>query len=401
MAISWTKRLLGASVLVSAGLLAVAGLGRSKVAAHSMPFVPTADSVVLEQLPYRLGAGVTRGVANARATPDPALAARLARDDIEQYQKTSDPRYLGHAEARLAAFWDAALAPEPIVVLRAKIRASNHDFAGALADLDRLVMQAPDDAQVLFERATIFTVLGRYEEARRDCASLRRQVSELTSIGCLAAVRGATGDARRAAAELSVELNRKTHLTPGESAWAASLVGELWLRAGEVVQAEAALRQALAVAPQDSYTLATLADLWLDAGRPREVVELLAAFERSDALLLRLALAEQRLGSVQAERHAAQLAERFADAHLRGSTVHQREEARFELELRHDARRALTLSLANFRVQRETWDVRLVLESALAAHDAPAASEALTFALRCHNEDVELRRLVRALQGSP
>ena len=51
---------------------------------------------------------------------------------------------------------------------------------------------------------------------------------------------------------------------------------------------------------------------------------------------------------------------------------HQRENARFELMLRGDARSALALALDNWKVQREPADLLILAEAASAAGDAAA-----------------------------
>jgi Flp pilus assembly protein TadD len=386
----------GGALLVIVGLVAVL----NPAPARSEPFIPASAAQILDRLPDRVAGSASPVAAVVSPEPirDAALAERLARDDIRSYQASSDPRYLGHAEARLSAFWDVTDAPVPIVVLRAKIRASNHDFEPALRDLDTALARAPTDSQALFERASIRSVLGRYDEARQDCAALAPLVSELFALGCSTVVRGATGDARAAASDLELALARARGLSPTDAAWAASLIGELQVRTGDAAQAETWLKRALAGSPQDAYTLGVLADLLLDLQRPAEVVSLLSAFERVDALLLRLALAEQQLKLPQANPHGALLAERFADARLRGSAVHRREEARFELSLRGNPTRALELALANFGVQREAWDLRLVLAAALAAHKPEQASDARAFARRSGIQDPTISKLLRALE---
>ena len=52
--------------------------------------------------------------------------------------------------------------------------------------------------------------------------------------------------------------------------------------------------------------------------------------------------------------------------------MHQRENARYELALRGDARSALALALDNWKVQREPSDLRILAEAAAAARDAAA-----------------------------
>ncbi|MGB9107160.1 MAG: hypothetical protein WCC39_00595, partial [Telluria sp.] len=57
----------------------------------------------------------------------------------------------------------------------------------------------------------------------------------------------------------------------------------------------------------------------------------------------------------------------------RGDTVHQREQARFELALRHDPAAAVRLAKANWSVQKEPADLRILADCALASGDAEAA----------------------------
>ena len=52
--------------------------------------------------------------------------------------------------------------------------------------------------------------------------------------------------------------------------------------------------------------------------------------------------------------------------------MHQRENARFELNLRGDPRSALPYAVANWQVQREAADLRILAEVAAAANDASA-----------------------------
>ncbi len=52
--------------------------------------------------------------------------------------------------------------------------------------------------------------------------------------------------------------------------------------------------------------------------------------------------------------------------------MHQRENARFELLLRGDARSALALALADWQVQREPADLRVLAQAAAACRDPQA-----------------------------
>jgi hypothetical protein len=143
--------------------------------------------------------------------------------------------------------------------------------------------------------------------------------------------------------------------------------------------------------------LARYADLLLDHGRAEAVVALLPGEPRDDGLLLRLAIAELRLGLASAGSHRRLLRARFEAARRRGEALHLGEEARFRLELESEVREALRLARENFSVQREPRDARSLLEAALAAGEPAAAEPALTWLRATGLQDVSIAPLVTRL----
>lgn len=109
---------------------------------------------------------------------------------------------------------------------------------------------------------------------------------------------------------------------------------------------------------------------------------MLAKEARSDAVLLRLAIAHTQAGKPQAPRavvsEAEELRERFEAAALRPGTTaqHAREEAMFALDVQGDAKRAVELARLNLRLQREPIDLLVFARAASAAGDAAARDEA-------------------------
>src|SRR4029078_12757961 len=99
----------------------------------------------------------------------------------------------------------------------------------------------------------------------------------------------------------------------GVRAWALSVAREGAAGRGEPAAAERHFRAALALDPRDPYLKAAYADFLLDRGRPRDVLPLVRDDTRNDMLLLRLALAEQRLPDRRDAfaAHRAELASRF------------------------------------------------------------------------------------------
>ena len=360
------------------------------------PYVPESDSVVLERLPESRDPALSElkrlRTAAASNPGDVELATAVARRAIAASRRNGDPRYLGYAQAALAPWWSGADAPVQILVLRATIKQSRHEFASALADLDRALAVRPSDGQALLTRAAVLTVQGRYSEAERDCRALARRAPELIVTACVAAPASLNGRADAAYRELAQVLARDAAADSALRAWALTLAAEIAARRGDAATAEDHFRAALAADPRDAYLHGAYADFLLEAGRPREVVALLVQDTSNDPLLLRLALAEAQLPEAAGAfaTHRADLAARFDAARRRGDAVHAREEARFHLLIERDAARALELARANWNVQREPADLRVFVEAALAAHNRLALAEARDWMAATQLEDAAL-----------
>jgi len=222
----------------------------------------------------------------------------------------------------------------------------------------------------------------------------------IATVTCLSSVASLNGDAEKSYQLLLDTVARNTDAAPAEKIWAMTLLGEIATRLGRIHEAEARFRQALALDPVDPYLLAATADFLLDQNRPDEVISLLRDKTRADALLLRLAVAEKRTGAGPLKSHVETLRARFENSRLRGSTVHRREEAMFELHLLEHPRKALDLALANWEVQKEPADARILLEAALASNQTAEAQPVLVFVEKNRLEDVRLAKLADQLNAS-
>ena len=381
------------SIAVAVALTALA-LATAPVAAA--PYTPTDDAQILERLPTA-GNQHLRELRRlhgelAHRPQDLALALRIAAQDIEASRAESDPRYNGYAEAALAPWLALPNPPSAVLVLRATLRQATHDFTGALDDLNRVIAAEPRNAQARLTRAIVLQVEGSYADALKDCLSLARLTEDLVTMTCAAGINSLRGEAKAGREMLQAAIDRAVG---GENApirlWALTSLAEIEVRMGSAASAERHFREALSLGLRDGYLLGAFADFLLDAGRPQEVVALLQNEARIDPLLLRLALAEQSLGAPALARHVADLGERFSMARQRGDSSHQREEGRFTLHLLHRAADALRLAEANWAVQHEPWDARLLLEAALAAGAPAAARPVLAWLAASQLEDERLR----------
>lgn len=373
------------------------------LAAQAAPRTPAADTQVLESLPLRAAEPAMQqwrrlreAARAAPAEPGPALA--LARWHWAQAAATGDPRHVGYAQAALAPWWAQPAPPPAVRVQRAVLQQFNHHFDAARADLQAAVAAEPKQPEAWSWLAAIAMVQARYDDARTACARLAPLASPLVAAACTAAVDSATGRAATAAAALQRALAAAPAAPVAERLWALTRLAETEERLGRAAEAEAAYRAARALGQPDVYLQAAEADFLLDQGRPAEVLALLRGQERSDLLLLRLALAAQALGRPEAATWRQALAERFAAAVARGDTAHQKEQARHELVLAGRPAVALALAQANFAVQREPADARVLLEAAVATRSRTAAQPVLDW---MRTSGIESRMLQALAQRLP
>lgn len=337
--------------------------------ASAEPFLPKDGAQVLERLRASAldpGAREMREL-HGQLSADPQnlrLASQLARRCIERSRVEADPRYLGRAQAALAPWWNAPAPPTEALVMRATIRQSQHDFTNALADLELALKQSPRNPQAWLTRSSILTVLGDYPAARRACLPLAQLAPGLLALAAAASVACLDGEAERGCSLLRNALETFPAAAPSEKIWALTVLGEASVRLGRQTDAENYFKRGLELDRRDSYLQCAYADLLLDQGRVPEAISMLAGDARADGSLLRLALAEARLEPRPAgfQLHIDTLRARFATGHLRGDFVHQREEARFTLEVLDAPSEALRMAQDNWRVQHEPADARLLLE---------------------------------------
>ncbi len=369
------------------------------------PFIPENDAVVLERLPTTLGggSGELRGLRDrlARTPTDIKLAVDLAGRYVDLGQVQSDPRYYGYAEAALGPWWKLADPPSDVLFLRAAIHQSRHEFDAALHDLSRLLEKDPRYPQAWLMKAVVLIVRADYQGALRACEVLAGLRQAFLAFSCMGSVASLSGQAEGGYELLRIAQAQSQNATTSERVRLETLLGKTAERLGDWERAEKHFQEARRLAPHDAYLLGAYADFLLDRGRPTEAAALLGEETRIDGLLLRLTLAEHAGGSPGIEAHIEELRARFAASRQRGDTLHQGDEARFRLYLLNDPEAALTLAQANWRVQREPRDARILMEAALAAREPEAARPVLEMLERTQLQDPALRRLAKELEARP
>lgn len=329
---------------------------------------------------------------------DLANAIKVAQLAIRDGRPNADPRRYGQAQAALAPWWRNQDAPLDVRLLRAIILQSLHDFQGATHDLDAILTADPANAQARLSRAFIRQTIGDLTGAIDDCRKLPRSIGLTARAACDLRGQALAGAAREALTRLTRAMAFDINAEAQTRRWAEAICADMALMIGEDQVAEQHFRNATKD-ESDISTLVAYADYLLDNGRPKDVLTLLADRSEADIVYLRLAIAGKELGDPRTKLWTELLTERFDAARAGGVQLHLREEARFELEVKGNPTTALQLALADWKVQKEPGDTRIMLEAALAAHDFKAADETIGFVAKTGLDDARLKPLLDKIAG--
>jgi hypothetical protein len=379
-------------------LLACACLG-----AAAAPFTPANDNEVVERLPAAADPAL-RSVESLRrqlaARPgDTALRLEIGRRYFDLAMAQGDPRYVGYAQAAIQPLAGAQQQDARYWLLKGLLQQYGHDFDGALASLGRAGELDPQAVEPIAWRAAIRMVQARHQDAAQECARLERLAEPLLARGCAAYAQAAAGGLRPAYESLQAALAAQPEAAPALILWVRTRLAEMALRLQRPDEAERHFKAGVATGVTDQFLLGAYADFLLQQNRPRDVLALLAGWERSDILLLRLALAGRAAQDARASGWAQQLRDRFADAARRGDRLHEQEAARFALDIDGDAAAALRLARSNYDKQKEPRDAEVLMRAALAAREPSAAQPALAWLRSSRFEDPVLAGLAQKLEA--
>ena len=376
-------------------------VGGPVLPANAAPIVPASDDEVVEVLPATSnGRTETQRLRKQLAARpgDAKLAHAVATRYLAQAHELGDPRFAGLALAALRAWPDPATTPSDLLLMRATLQQYLHEFDASVASLRQLLSRPTGEshAQAWLTLATVLRVQGEYGDSDVACRELERRKVDVYAAACLAeneALRGHTAAARRSFQALLAD----TGLAPSARAWLTTSLAELEERDGRVAAADAAYRAVLKLGP-DPYAAIAYADFLLAQRRPTEAVKVLEGATRSDAVVLRLAMAEQQM-SERAGRagtgggagtgappsaagarspSAADMRERIALANERpqARVFHGREQAMFALFVDRSPELAFELAQGNAAHQREPLDLLVLAQAARATGRAEAIEAA-------------------------
>jgi hypothetical protein len=366
------------------------------------PFTPASDSEVVERLPGRASDPAIRRVDSLRkqlaARPDDvALRVDIARRYFDLAMAQGDPRYVGYASAALAPLAKTNPDNADYAMALGLIQQFSHAFEPALASLAKASALNPTSAEPLLWRSAIYMVQARYTEAAAECTRATPLAEPLVGAGCSAYVQATSGQLDTAFESLAAAVKASPQAAPELLLWQNTRLAEMAWRLQRFDAAESYFKTALRQGVTDQFLLGAYADFLIARQRPLEAIKLLTDWERSDILLLRLALAGRVAKDPRADDWAKQLRERFQAANQRGDRLHEQEAARFELDIEGNAVKALALASKNYAVQKEPRDAEVLMRAALAARQPKDAQPAIDWLRNSAYQDPSFAQLAAQL----
>ncbi|MBC7732085.1 MAG: hypothetical protein H7306_09330 [Bacteriovorax sp.] len=349
--------------------------------AVSAPITPTHDAEVIEVLPPLVGSRAEERRQRkllASQPRDPVLALGIARRYLDQAHELGDPRFAGMAMSAISGWQDEATMPDGVLMMRATLQQYLHEFDASVRSLQALLARPSPQPrpQAWLTLATVKRVQGRYADSDVACKQVAASGAGLHADACLAENAALRGDFDGARATFT-RLLAGARQPPSTQAWLTTSLAELEQRAGRAAAADTAFRAALKLEP-DPYATLSYGDFLIEQKRPVEALALLKNQTRSDAVLLRLAIAGAQAKTPTASADAAEMRERIALANERpdAKLFHGREQAMFALMVEHQPMVALELARGNVAQQREPLDLLVLAQTAQASARADALRDA-------------------------
>ena len=262
---------------------------------------------------------------------------------------------------------------------RAGARGSLHQFAGALADLERAQALGFDRDSIDSARAGVLTALGRYDEALPLRERIKNKRATTATLAALAQLKGEMGDVAAAEAGFIAAQDAFEDVSPFTLAWLYFQAGLVEERAGRPSAARELYEAAHERLPQYAPAAGHLASAVALAGDDKRAQALLEPLvEASDDPEYRAqlgALLQKRGGNdaVRGRLLVAEAGKRYDELVRRHADAFADHAARFWLGAGDDAGKALALARRNLSARPTRDAYELALRAALAAKEPAVA----------------------------
>jgi hypothetical protein len=181
----------------------------------------------------------------------------------------------------------------------AVIKQHYHRFQESKELLLGLLNTQDDNANALLLLSNMYSVLGEHKLAEKTCIRLISQALQSVVATCALNAKAQGGDLQSSLEQLSVFLNNQGRIDESLEVWSAEILASLASANGEHQRAQKILQPYIDKKVPVSFWV-LWSDIQLELDHPEQVIYRLESIVKNlqnqdDALILRLALAEQRL----------------------------------------------------------------------------------------------------------
>lgn len=294
---------------------------------------------------------------------DPATIVALANTYLAQASQPGQSRFYGLAQAALKPLIEKNTSDKNVWLAWAQVQQHQHNFIVAQDAIAKVLQADPANITANLLAARIYVIQDKALAARNACLKLLGSADLLTVTACSLEANSYLhpDDLKNTYQQLSDLIQREGLPNDERATWLIQLLADLAMRNKDPATAATWLAQRLTNASVNY--LAQWADVQLALNNSQAVLDHLteivnAAPEMDDSLLLRLALAEKKIG--KQTQWQAQLTERVNLREQRQDSLHASELALYYLDIAPNAQKALYWAKTNFANTREYNDKNLL-----------------------------------------
>lgn len=345
---------------------------------NAAPYTPQSnDEVIAHWATPKNDALQSLKTASRLQPNDPATIVALANTYLAQASQPGQSRFYGLAQAALKPLIEKNIADKNVWLTWAQVQQHQHNFIVAQDAIAKVLQAEPTNITANLLAARIYVIQDKALAARNSCLKLLGTADLLTVTACsLEANSYLHPEDLKNTYQQLVDLIQREGLPNDERAnWIIQLLADLAMRNKDPATASLWLDKKLTNASVNY--LAQWADTQLALSNSQAVIDHLtpivkSAEEMDDSLLLRLALAEKRIGTQT--QWQTQLAERVNLREQRQDSLHASELALYYLDVSPNSQKALYWAKKNFENTREYNDKNL-LARAEQLNQAPVNQE--------------------------
>lgn len=327
--------------------------------ATATEFKPDASQQLMLQAELPVSPQMEQLQQTLQRQPDDSNRLQLAQLYLQGARRPGFDDWFHQAEQLLNSISDDGRGGVDYLLLLADVQQQQHLFTDALLTLTQVFSQQPQHIQASLMAARVYLAMDQLKPAQQACSRLWQQDLFLFSV-CSYEVAGRSGDWQRSYLALQQLWQRQQSLPVELDLWLRGILAEQAEQLGFTQAAQQWLAPVLPQAPTSLWL--KWADLSLALGQESAVYQQLSSLPHilgvADSLLLRLALAEQRLATKPV--FIEQLNQRMQLRLARGDTDHAADLVHYFLYITPDAAAALRWADINYQSAKEPDDKRLL-----------------------------------------